>query len=391
MNVTTTIELDKGEPDTSMIPYDLVIKATEEIFADENGRNQGTYWGYPCYAGNIEFRQHIADFLRQTCSVSTLTFENIFITNGVSAILDQLCTMFLRAGDTVLVECPTYLYTLDLFRDHHVHIVSCSTDEDGLILDSTFVTDILERKKPKMIYLIPTFQNPAGFTMSHERREQLVKLSVKYNFIIVADEVYHLLNYDKNDHPKTFASYHNERTVIALHSFSKVLPPSLRLGFACAHQELVHAMSQYGMIESGGGASPFVSGIVDRILVQGLLKKFLDEKLCVEYSKRMQVLHDELMKTFSNENITCRQPSGGYFLWVKFNDTTVDCDQLLIIAQKHGVKFQPGRLFAHSTKAKAELVNYLRLSISITDCDGLKEACARLKQAFEEYKNTSIE
>ncbi|CAF4300968.1 unnamed protein product, partial [Adineta steineri] len=135
---------------------------------------------------------------------------------------------------------------------------------------------------------------------------------------------------------------------------------SLRLGFACAHQELVHAMSQYGMIESGGGASPFVSGIVDRILEQGLLKKFLDEKLCVEYSKRMQVLHDELMKTFSNENITCRQPSGGYFLWVKFNDTTVDCDQLLVIAQKHGVKFQPGRLFAHSTKAKAELVNYLR-------------------------------
>jgi len=159
---TTTIELDKGEPDTSMIPFDLVSNATEEIFSDEIGKEQKIYWGYAEDAGNTEFRHHIAEFFRQTCSISTLSFENIFITNGVSAILDQLCTMFLRADDTVLVECPTYLYTLQIFRDHHLHIVSCPIDEDGLIVDSNFITNVLERTKPKMIYLVPTFQNPVN-------------------------------------------------------------------------------------------------------------------------------------------------------------------------------------------------------------------------------------
>jgi len=227
--------------------------------------------------------------------------------------------------------------------------------------------------------------------MSNHRREQLVQLSVKYNFLIIADEIFHLLNYEKENHPRSFAAYHTAGTVIALHSFSKILPPSLRLGFACASHEHVLAMSAYGMIHSGGGANPFISGIVDRILVKGVLKKFIDEKLCVEYGKRMRILYEELMKIFGDKYITCRQPTGGYFLCIKFNDTTVDCDQLLIIAQKHGLEFQPGRLFAHEPRAKAELANCVRLSIAIADCDKLKEGCARLKRAFEEYKNITIE
>ncbi|UJR13820.1 hypothetical protein I4U23_000831 [Adineta vaga] len=397
---TTTIKLAIGEPDMTMIPYDLILKATQEICSDKIGKQQGTYWAYAPDEGSSDLRHHIVNFLHHTCAISTLSYENIFITNGVSAILDQLCTMFLRAGDTVLVECPSYLYALSIFRDHHLHIISYETDDDGLIIDSKFVTDVIERAKPKMIYLVPTFQNPAGFTMSHHRREQLVQLSLKYHFLIVADEVYHFLDYTKKElngngyhhekpieHPKSFASYHAAGTVIALQSFSKLLTPSLRLGYACASHEHVNAMARYGLIHSGGGANPFTSGIVDRILVQGSLKQFIDEKLCVEYGKRMNFMYHELMKTFGEKYIRCRQPSGGYFLWVKFHDTTVDCDQLLVIAEKHGVSFKPGRLFAHDEEAKAHLANCLRLCIAIANCDQLREGCARLKQAFEEYKN----
>jgi 2-aminoadipate transaminase len=157
---TTTIQLHKGEPDTSMIPFGLLSKASQEIFADEIGKQDRTYWVYGEDKGNTEFRHHIVDFLRQTCSISTLSHENIFITNGISAILDQICTMFFRAGDTVLVECPTYLYALQIFRNHHLHIISYATDDDGIILDSAFINDVLEKAKPKMIYIVPTFQNP---------------------------------------------------------------------------------------------------------------------------------------------------------------------------------------------------------------------------------------
>jgi DNA-binding transcriptional MocR family regulator len=159
---TTIIQLGIGEPDSTLIPFDLLSQASQEIFADENGKKLRTYWVYAEDEGNIELRHHIVDFLRQTCAISTLSYENIFITNGISAILDQLCTIFLRAGETVLVECPTYLYALQIFRDHHLDIISYSTDKDGLIIDSKFIDDVLEKAKPKMIYLVPTFQNPVN-------------------------------------------------------------------------------------------------------------------------------------------------------------------------------------------------------------------------------------
>lgn len=161
---TTTIKLDIGEPDTTMIPFQLLAKASQEVFADEEGKKLKTYWVYAEDQGNMDLRHHIVNFLRHHCAISTLSYENIFITNGISAILDQICTMFLRAGETVLVECPTYLYALSIFRDHHLHIISYTTDEDGLVLDSKFI-DVLEKNKPKMIYLVPTFQNPVNILL----------------------------------------------------------------------------------------------------------------------------------------------------------------------------------------------------------------------------------
>lgn len=174
----STIKLHKGEPDTTMIPFDILEKATQEIFADQNGRQQRTYWAYAEDKGNSELRHEVVNFLRHTCAISTLSHDNIFITNGVSAILDQICTMFLRAGDTILVECPTYSYGLQIFRDHHLHIISYSVDEEGLIIDSTFIHDVLERIKPKMIYLVPTFQNPVNRIIIENKHRISFKLSI---------------------------------------------------------------------------------------------------------------------------------------------------------------------------------------------------------------------
>jgi len=162
------------------------------------------------------------------------------------------------------------------------------------------------------------------------------------------------------------------------------------LGFACASHEHVTAMGLYGMVRSGSGASAFTSGIVDRIVANGSLNKFVDEVLCVELGKRMRVLHEALMQTFGENFISCRLPSGGYFLWVAFKDETVDCDQLLVIAHKYGLDFHPGRAFAHDVASKGHLAHCLRLSIAIAGCEELKEGCARLKRAYEEYKNITL-
>jgi 2-aminoadipate transaminase len=228
--------------------------------------------------------------------------------------------------------------------------------------------------------------------MSQQRREQIVELSLNYQFLIVADEVYHWLDFESApiERPTSFAAYHATGTVIALHSFSKILAPSLRLGFACTSVEHVHRMSRHGLIQSGGGASAFASGIVDRLLVQGSLMTFVDGTLRIEYRQRMHVLYDTLMRTFTERHIHCRRPSGGYFLWLTFRDRTVDCDRLLVVARRHGVSFKPGRLFAHDEHDKTRLAHCLRLCFAVADCEHLKHACTRLKRAFDEYKNSDL-
>lgn len=165
---TNMIQLAIGEPDLSMIPLEMLSKATQALFADEVGKQQGTHWVYAPDEGRTDLRHRIVDFLHQACRISTLSYENVFITNGASAMLDQICKMFLRAGDAVLVECPTYLYALSIFRDHHLHIISYAMDDEGLVVDAKFI-EVLERAKPKMIYLVPTFQNPVNTHSLAER------------------------------------------------------------------------------------------------------------------------------------------------------------------------------------------------------------------------------
>jgi len=200
----------------------------------------------------------------------------------------------------------------------------------------------------------------------------------------------HFTNGKMIEHPKSFAAYHAAGTIISMHSFSKILTPGLRLGFVCASHEHINAMNNFGLIQSGGGANPLISSIIDRLVVNGGLNKFIDETLCTEYRKRMNNMYNILMKTFGDKYIICRRPSGGYYLWIKFKDTTIDCDKLLVYAHKYGVDFRPGRLFGHDEDAKAYLANNMRLCFASVDSEQLIEGCERLKRAFEEYKSVTL-
>ena len=119
--------------------------------------------------------------------------DNLFVTSGASQALDLICTLFTRPGDTIFVEEPSYFLALRIFADHHLNVVSIPIDEHGMKVDA--LAEALTSERPRFVYTIPTFQNPTGVTLTQTRRDQLVALSREYDFLIVADEVYHLLDY----------------------------------------------------------------------------------------------------------------------------------------------------------------------------------------------------
>src|SRR5215510_4796595 len=195
------IDLGLGDPPLSLLPLGLIRDAAQLRLSQQDN----SFLQYGVEQGDGNFRFALAEFLSKGYGFE-VSPENLFVTNGISKALDLICTLFTKAGDTIFVEEPTYFLALRIFADHHLNVVSIDTDENGLVLES--LEEKLTEFHPKFLYLIPTFQNPTGTTLPQERRDRLVQLAQEYNFIIAADEVYHLLGYAQKP-PKSFASYTN--------------------------------------------------------------------------------------------------------------------------------------------------------------------------------------
>ena len=170
----------------------------------------------------------LADFLSQGYD-DQVQPQQLITTAGASQALDLICTFFTRPGDTVFVEEPSYFLALRILQeDHRLHAVPIATDEDGLV--PAAVEEALTRHRPVFLYTIPTYQNPTGRTLSRGRRQELLALAEAHDFLIVADEVYHLLHFGTPP-PPPFAAQVDSGRVLSIGSFSKILAPGLRLGW----------------------------------------------------------------------------------------------------------------------------------------------------------------
>jgi DNA-binding transcriptional MocR family regulator len=215
------IDLGVGEPALASLPVDLLHQAAEMCF----DQNDPSFLQYGLELGNGYFRQALADFLSQGCRLPTDP-ATLLVTNGSSMGLHLVCSLFTSPGDVVFVEEPTYFLALRILADHDLQIIPIQTDRDGLVVDC--IEEKIKTYHPKFVYVIPTFQNPTGRTLSLQRRAQLVSLSRKHDFIVVADEIYQFLNY-RCQSPEPFGASIDEGPIISLNSFSKILAPGLRL------------------------------------------------------------------------------------------------------------------------------------------------------------------
>ena len=298
--------------------------------------------------------------------------DGLLITNGNSQALDFICTRFTKPGDTILVEAPSYFLALKIFADHGLRPVSIPMDGQGLC------TDILEKQlkvlTPAFLYTIPTHHNPAGVTLSDERRESLAAICKKHDLLLVADEVYHFLTFS-DELPIPFCTYADQAPVVSLGSFSKILAPGLRLGWIQAAPDLINKLVRSGVMVSGGGFNPFTSQVVNEFVQTGQLEKNI-KKLNGIFKKRMSVLAGQL-QTQLPETIQFDKPGGGYFIWGRLPGD-MDAAKLRKTAQEQGVDFFPGTLFS----SDGGLPNFIRLAFCFYDEPMLIKGVTRLAKIF---------
>ncbi|HEX8992711.1 MAG TPA: PLP-dependent aminotransferase family protein, partial [Anaerolineales bacterium] len=258
------IDLGRGDPQLALLPLELLHRGASLRLADADN----SFLQYGPEQGDGYMRAALAGFLAGSEDAAADP-ERLFITSGISAALDLLCTLLTRAGDTVFVEEPSYFLALRIFADHGLHLVPIPTDESGLVIEA--LEEALKIHHPKFLYIIPAFQNPGGHTLTQERRLRLLSLSREHGFILLADEVYQQLYYAEEP-PKSFGSYGEAEHVISLGSFSKILAPGLRLGWLRASPAMIQRLTECGLLTSGGGMNPFTSAIVRSLVESGALQ-----------------------------------------------------------------------------------------------------------------------
>ena len=359
------IHLGLGQPSNYLLPLEEMKNAATHSLS----KNNRFFLAYGAEQGNENFRKTLAHFLTDQYAYP-VTPDQLLITNGNSQALDFICNHFTQPGDTIFVEEPSYFLALKIFADCRLNVVGIPLDDHGL--DTDELEKQLKNQRPAFIYTIPAFHNPASVTMSLKRRERLIRICTENNLLLIADEVYHCLNYTKKP-PLSMGYWVNQCPVISLGSFSKILAPGLRLGWIQANTRLIKKLSRSGLLESGGGFNPFTSEIVNSLIRSGILSSHIST-LKNTYRQRIEVFCSHINKCFPRQ-VVFQTPSGGYFIWVKLPDQ-VDTKSLRQDAQKNNVDFLPGSYFS----TKNRLTNYLRLSFSFYPSEMLIEGAERLSE-----------
>jgi len=366
------IDLAWGHPDPALLPVAALRAAAETALAHYGP--EALAYGAP--AGPGPLRAWLRDYLAQT-EDRPLSGDEILITAGASEGLDQLCTLCTRPGDIVLVEAPSYHLAARILRDHPVELVAVPADEQGLRVDAVAERCAALRRagRPaRLLYTIPTFNNPTGRSLSGERRRALTALAAEAGLLIVEDDVYRALAYDEPAPPSLW-SLAPPGTVARLGSFSKTLAPGLRLGWLTADAALVARLADSGLRDSGGGVNHFTALVVAALCAAGEYDANV-ARLRLAYRERRDALLAALAE-YLPAGTRWTRPGGGFFVWVTLPKGR-DASALHAAAAAAGVGYLPGaRFFLEAPQPET-----LRLAFTLFDAEPLAEAARRLGQAL---------
>ena len=322
----------------------------------------GTTEGYP------PLRQYLVEKMQKYGVPAEQ--ENILIITGSQQALDLIGKIFINPGDVILTEGPTFLGALQSFRAYQPRFVTVPLDEDGIRTDK--LEEVLERHPVKFMYVLPNFHNPAGVTMTLERRLKLVELAAKYGVFIVEDDPYGELRYEGEDITPLVALH--KENVLYMSTFSKTLSPGIRLGWIVAPSKIIAKLVQAKQ-GSDLHTSTFIQMVANDICQRGILRSHV-KPIRKVYGERRDAMLAAMEKHFPPD-VTWTRPQGGLFLWVQL-PKHVDATELLNIALQEKVAFVPGRVFYPNEGGK----NAMRLTFATAGPEKIEEGIKRLGRAL---------
>ncbi|MCJ2542630.1 PLP-dependent aminotransferase family protein [Thermostichus vulcanus] len=324
-----------GLADPTLFPKAELAQATAEVLA-EDGDDALNYGG--TFAGLIDLVLQ----LMQARGVKAEP-ENLLISYGSGQILGLLPQVFVEPGDVVIVEGPTFMGAVSRFAAAGARLISIPVDGEGMVvahLEQVLQNLAQQGIRPRFIYTIPTFQNPKGSTLSLSRRQKLVQLAADYGVVVVEDDAYYDLRFAGDPLP-TLASMDREGWVLYVGTFSKIVVPGVRVGWACGHPEIIQRLE---MFRSEGSLGPFLGRVVARYCAEGRLQGHI-QLLIQRYREKCQLMLDTLAQAFPAD-VRVEAPGGGFFVWCEL-PPDLKATELLKATRALGVTFLPGtRCFA---------------------------------------------
>ena len=363
-----TISFAGGLPDPNLFPAEAMKASTDKILTE----NPNAALQYGLTLGRVSLREKIVGLMERE-GVKT-TVDNIAITTGSQQAITVAAMLLLEEDSVIITENPSYLGAFAAFKPFATNYVGVNGDEEGMLMDELEET-LKNTPKAKMIYVIPNFQNPSGRTWSLERRKKLLELARKYDLPILEDNAYGEVRFEGERVP-SIKSMDTEGRVIYLGSFSKILSPGLRVGWACADEEVI---LKYELVKNG-------LDLQSAELAQMQVDEFLNANDLDEHIAKINKVYKErrdlMLKTIDEEfpkEAKYFYPEGGMFIWVEL-PSHVNTRDLLVKAIDKKVGFVPGGSFY----PKGDCESSMRLNFSTMENDKIVEGIKILGKLLKE-------
>jgi 2-aminoadipate transaminase len=366
------ISLAGGLPETGSFPPESFAAAANRIAAESCARALQ----YGPTEGLDELKHCIVEVM--AAEDMRVHPEDMIVTTGGQQVIDLVTKTLIDPGDVIVAEGPTYPGAVPTFSSYQADVVHIDVDSDGMRVE--LLEDVLDRldregRRPKFIYTVPSFQNPAGVTMSLARRRQLVDIAHRRELLILEDNPYGLLRYEGAAQP-TLRSLDEGVYVMYLGTFSKILSPGIRLGWVVAPPPVLEK------INLGKQAADLCTSTMSQLLVrayfdQGIWRDYIDSLNEIHRGRRDAML--DALAEFFPEQAEWTRPAGGLFVWVTLPDF-IDTTDLLARALRENVAFVPGEGAFLDGRGRSSM----RLNFSGSDEDTIREGVRRIGEVVAE-------
>lgn len=363
-NMPGVISFAGGLPAPDMFPLEQMEESCSRIIE----KYGSTSMQYSLSMGVGPLREAIASRSRSRDIETKL--ENILITSGGQQALEMVTRAFIDPDDVVLTEYPTYVGAIQAFNYYRAQYECVPMDSDGMIIDG--LEERIKARKPKLIYVVTTYQNPSGITMSLERRKRLVEIASKYNIPIIDDDPYSELRFVGD--PATSLKALGGEIVISLGTFSKLIAPGLRIGWINGPAEVMPIFERVKQV-SDLHANSFTQYMINDFLERDLLDEHI-ARISANYSAKRDLMIKSIAEYFPR-SMTHTNPEGGLFLWCELPEG-MDARSLLDDAIKEKVTYVIGEAFHPDGGGK----NTFRLNFSNASHETIVEGIKRLGHVF---------